>query len=163
MKRLSRPPAPTAAELAYHVAGLALLGEIAPLAVVPPMPPGDPQNVVSAVVAVWSVDRAWPVDVGRVADVLLERGQWWPMGGASYVIPMIETCRARMDRARELGELLAAAIVLADRLDAASATDDELLQLVDRREQARDLADRALSELRRLTGVASNNSETEVA
>lgn len=146
---------PTADELAYHLGGLAMLGEIPPLDRVPSMPAGHPHHVVAAVVAVYQAERIWPVDLGLVADVLREREQWWAMGGAYYVVPMMETCRTRMDRARELGKLLACAVIASKHLDAASATEDELFRLADQRRREREQAEEAIALLETIVRSAA--------
>ena len=157
MMEVPKPRKPTAVELAYHLGGLALLGEIAPLVVIPRMPSGYSRDVVSAVVAVYKLHKLWPVDLGLVADVLHEREQWWPMGGVHYLIPMMEKCRERMDRARELGRLLAIAMIAKKHLDAVSATDDALLGLIDQRAEETDKADAALALLGHLSAPAAND------
>lgn len=142
--------------LAWHWVGGLLLGAYACPASVPTTVEDERlRRVLEALVAVRHVDGAWPVAVERVADVLHHVGALDEIGGVPFLLELIESWSERVTRGRELGEREAQAQIALARLHAEIAAEDELIAAIERREQARTMADEAMRPLASAAEVAA--------
>lgn len=112
------------------------------------------QRVVEAVIAVAYVDQTWPVDVGRIVDVLQERGVYEDIGGSAFLIDLMASWTERVERAEYLGAVMALCQIALDAINQELATNDELAALINRRSDARERASAALAVLTSTTEAA---------
>jgi hypothetical protein len=103
--------------------------------------------VTDAVIAVAYVDNAWPVDVGRVGDVLYTRGVFDEIGGAAFIIELMASWSERIDRARYLGTIYANYLIAMAAVEDELVTNEELAALIDRRTKIRACAGDAFASL----------------
>lgn len=135
--------------VAWHWAGGLLSGAYACPASVPRAVTDERvRRVVEAVIAVAYVDQVWPVDLGRVVDVLRALEAFDEIGGGAFLIELMSSWSERIDRARYLGAMLAFCQIAHAAIDDELATNDQLAALIDRRCEARERAELALTALR---------------
>lgn len=134
--------------LAWHYAGGLLCGGYeCPDSVPDTVTDERVRFVMNAVIAVASVDDAWPVDVRRVADVLYVLGVFDDIGGAAFLIELIQSWSERVERGRILGALYAHYQIAMAAVEDELATNDELAALIQRRSQIRAIGNDALAAL----------------
>ncbi len=134
--------------LSYHWVGGVLIGEYQCPGHVPDAVKDDRlRHVIEAIISVTNVDGTWPVDVVRVGDVLDRLGVLEEIGGAALLLNLMETWSERITRARILGEREAWARIARAACDAELAAENDLATAIDRREQARSIANEAMAAL----------------
>lgn len=139
---------PSMEMLVWHWIGGLLLGAY-------PGPDHVPDNVkderlrrvVEALIAVRFVDGVWPVDLGRIVDVLCHVDAFHEIGGTPLLLDLMATWDERITCAQILGEREAWVRIALAACRAEIAADDDMFAAVDRRERAREKSNEAIAAL----------------